>query len=92
MNLFRKERLLTNEEVQAAIKTAVSDATLAATLASHMAQCEKDKGEMKAESARMHSENTKKFETLFKIVWVAAGASAVLSIGGKELLAKIIGG
>lgn len=92
MRFARKEQLLTRDEVNQAIKDAVSEATLAATLASHMAQCEKDKGEMKATAQRMHTENTKKLDFLFKVVWIAAGASAVLSVGGKELLAKIIGG
>lgn len=89
---IKKERLLTPEEVQTAIKSAVSDATLAATLAGHMAQCEKDKAEIKAERQRMHGENTRKFDALFKIVWIAAGVGAAVSIGGKEILAHILGG
>ncbi len=80
------------EQVSQAIKSAVSDATLSVTLAGHMTQCEKDKAEMKAEQARMHAENTKKFDQLFKVVWIAMGIGAALSIGGKEILAKFVGG
>ena len=80
------------DDVQAAIKSAVADATLSATLAGHMAQCEKDKGEMKAEQIRMHAENTRKFDQLFKVIWIAMGIGAAISIGGKELIMKLIGG
>lgn len=96
---FHKERRLTLREVDEAVKNAVSDATLASTLANHMAQCEKDKAESKADRDRMHAENTtkfaaqdKKFDLLFKVIWIATGVGAALSIGGKEVLSKIIGG
>ena len=97
---------MSSDEVQTAIKNAVADATNTATLAQHMAQCERDKGDAKAEQLRLHNENKEKFTSLenkqdqlvkqidrmTRYVWMAAGAAAVLSIIGKEVLAKVIGG
>jgi hypothetical protein len=45
------------ETIKNMVASAVADATNAVTLASHMAQCEKDKAETKAEQLRMHNEN-----------------------------------
>lgn len=79
-------------QMDAAIKMAVADATIAAAFAAHVKQCELDKAEMKAEHRAMHAENTRKLDLLFKIVWVAAGIMAAVSIGGKEVIAKLFGG
>lgn len=93
INPFKSaQRLLTPEEVREAIQSAVKDATLAATLAGHMSQCEKDKAEMKAAQEKMHMENTKKFDLIFKMIWLATGIGTAMTIGGKEVVARFFGG
>jgi hypothetical protein len=90
---------MTQEEITATVQAAVTAATTGATLTAHMAQCEKDKAEVKADQLRMHNENAAKFDKidkdlsrLLKVLWIAMGAGAALSVGGKELLAKLTGG
>ena len=51
---------ITQEQMSEAIKAAVADANNATTLAGHMAQCERDKADMKAEQLRMHGENSQR--------------------------------
>lgn len=81
------------EDVAAAVKNAVADATNSVTLAGHMAQCERDKAEVRAaflksdqERQVMHAENTVKFAALaaqsariMRIIWMAAGAMTLLT-------------
>lgn len=83
---------MSQDEVSAAVKAAVADATNANTLSLHMAQCERDKGEMKAQMLEMHNENKRALATIQRFIWMAAGAGVVLSVLGKELAAKLIGG
>ncbi|HLX18477.1 MAG TPA: hypothetical protein VKS24_25090 [Bradyrhizobium sp.] len=73
--------------VKDAVANAVADATNAVTLAGHMAQCEKDKAELKAEQLRMHNENNIKFKLIedqnakiMRIVYIATGVLATLHL------------
>jgi hypothetical protein len=83
--------------VKDAVKNAVADATNAVTLAGHMAQCEKDKAELKAEQLRMHNENGVRFsglernqESLKKVVYMAVGAAAIVQILLSDKGAEIV--
>lgn len=96
---------ITQEQMADAIKSAttaaVADANNATTLAGHMAQCERDKADMKAEQLRMHGENSQRFKDLesqnskiMRVVWGAAGVVTtlhlILSTEGAQLFAKIL--
>ena len=91
MSLWAKG--MSADQVASAIKNAVADATNSSTLAAHMAQCERDKAEMKAgllkqdqERLSMHEENQTRFsglqaqlDKIQHVVWMAAGAIALIS-------------
>ena len=106
--IFRGSRLfnrrngdVTQEQLDAAVKMAVADATTAALLASHIAECNQHKAkidtalaEQNASRERMHVENAAKFDRMNKMIWMAAGAVSfvgfILSTQlGSSILPKI---
>ena len=98
---------MSEQDVQAVVDRAVSaakaeasvTAALTATVTAHMATCATDKAEAKAEQLRLHNENKDRFKeietqvrALQKWIWVATGVMAVVSLIGKEIAARILGG
>lgn len=92
--MFSRRRIITESDLQAAVRGAVQDATTSTQLSGHMVKCEEDKAAIRAElkqqgidREKMHAENQDKFheqdEKLNKVmrfVWMAAGAGAAISI------------
>lgn len=89
------------DDVATAVRSAVADATNSVTLAGHMAQCERDKAEMKAallkqdqQRQQMHAETTGQFTRVNRVIWMAAGAITLLEFlssgGGGEFLIKAL--
>lgn len=82
--MFRR-RAFSESDVTAAVKAAVADATNAASLATHMAQCELDKAairealkEQNADRVRMHAENSVRFAKIERMIYYATGAIGLL--------------
>lgn len=88
------------ESIARAIKAAVSDATTATVLASHIEQCKQDKADIKSALAaqdlqrkQMHDANTAAFSRINRLIWLLNGMGIALlffsSSLGQAILAKI---
>lgn len=97
--MFSRRRIITESDLQAAVRGAVQDATTSTQLSGHMVKCEEDKAAIRAElkqqgidREKMHAENQAKFHEqdeklnkVMRIVWMAAGATVAISF-----LAKLV--
>ena len=99
--MFQRRKNLTLDEVKDLMAATVREATLSANFASHIAQCEKDKAEMKAATMTMHSENQQRFSKLedqnnknMRIIWTGLGLllaiQFMLSREGLDLFGRFI--
>lgn len=84
------------------IQEAVALATLSASFNAHQVKCTEDKAEIKrqlveqdAQRARMHSENSAKFDKINRVIWIASGIGTAImffsSALGQVLLKKFGG-